>query len=362
MRLGGSSDMAWTTVFKGEGSEDGGGPFRETIENMVDEIQSGTLPLLIPTQNHKNDHGFNRDWWTVNPASTSPHHLEMYKWLGALIGMAFRSGHVMDFRFPAMFWKAFLEEPLTIEDLASSDMYAVQAIRDLERNKDQIPPDMFADMMDLTYTTQLSNGETVPIIQNGENIKVEYNDINKYHELVLKTRFEEGSKQMQAMREGFEIVFPMSFISILNWKEVEERVRGPSEISVEALKSITDYDCCSHDNEHIVRFWRVFEDFTNEQRSMFLKFVWGRSRLPIAERLKDQRFEIYLMGKNEYKDHNLNFPQSHTCYFKLDLPRYTTDEACKAKILYAITACGEIDTDEGAYNIDEAGGNYNDSD
>lgn len=61
MRLGGSSDMAWTTVFKGEGSEDGGGPFRETIENMVDEIQSGTLPLLIPTQNHKNDHGFNRD-------------------------------------------------------------------------------------------------------------------------------------------------------------------------------------------------------------------------------------------------------------------------------------------------------------
>ena len=79
--------------------------------------------------------------------------------------MAFRSGHVMDFKFPSMFWKAFIEEPLTIEDLASSDLYAVQAIKDLEKNKDQIPPDMFSDMMDLNYTTQLSNGETVPILK-----------------------------------------------------------------------------------------------------------------------------------------------------------------------------------------------------
>ena len=89
----------------------------------------------------------------------------MFKFLGALIGMAFRSGHVMDFRFPPMLWKAFMDESLTIEDLASSDMYAVQAIRDLENNKDQIPPDMFVDMMDLTYTTQLSNGETVPLMK-----------------------------------------------------------------------------------------------------------------------------------------------------------------------------------------------------
>ena len=27
-------------------------------------------------------------------------------------------------------------------------------------------------------------------------------------------------------------------------------------------------------------FWRVFESFTDEERTMYLKFVWGRSRLP----------------------------------------------------------------------------------
>ena len=88
MRLGGASDMAWTTIFKGKVSEDGSGPFRETIENVVDKIQSSTLPLLTPTQNYKNNHGFNRDCWTINPSSTSPHYLKMYKFLGALIGMA----------------------------------------------------------------------------------------------------------------------------------------------------------------------------------------------------------------------------------------------------------------------------------
>ena len=82
LRLINSFYKAYEAIFRGEGSIDDGGPFRESIENMIDEIQSSTLPLLIPTQNHKNDHGFNRDCWTINPSSTSPHHLEMYKFLG----------------------------------------------------------------------------------------------------------------------------------------------------------------------------------------------------------------------------------------------------------------------------------------
>ena len=125
----------------------------------------------------------------------------------------------MDFRFPPMFWKAFIEEPLTIEDLASSDLYAVQAIRNLERNKNQMQPDMFVDMMDLTYTTQLSNGKIVPILEDGENTRVKYEEVNKYHDLVLKPRFEKGNKQMQEMRKGLEIVFLISYLSILTWKE-----------------------------------------------------------------------------------------------------------------------------------------------
>ena len=95
--------------------------------------------------------------------------------------------------------------------------------------------------MNLTFTTQLSNGETVPLCEGGASRKLGFNDVEEYHKLVLKTRTDEASKQIEKMREGFEMVFPMSILGILNWKDIEERIRGPNEISVDALKSITNY-------------------------------------------------------------------------------------------------------------------------
>ena len=50
--------------------------------------------------------------------------------------MEFRSGHAINFKFPPMFWKAFIEEPLTIKGLTSSNLYAVLAIKNVEKKKD----------------------------------------------------------------------------------------------------------------------------------------------------------------------------------------------------------------------------------
>ena len=358
LRKSNSSNKAWKAWFVGEGSYDAGGPYRESLTNLVDELHSTCLPLLIPTQNNKNNHGLNRDCWTINPSSNSPSHLEMYKFLGALIGMAFRAGHVIDLKLPSMFWKKFIGDPITLDDLNGSDAYAVQAIKDVERNKDLISPDMFEETMNLTYTTQLSNGETISLCSGGYSRRVTFQEVDEYHKLVLNARAEEGNRQIMAMREGFELIYPMSILGILNWRDIEERVRGPSEISVEVLKSITDYSSCSSDNEFVQRFWRVFEEFTTEERSMFLKFAWGRSRLPPADRLNDQRFKLYLMDSYKFTDHNIHFPEAHTCFFQFDLPRYTTDEACKSKILYAIKACGEIDTDGSSYSYVENSADY----
>ena len=41
------------------------------------------------------------------------------------------------------------------------------------------------------------------------------------------------------------------------------------------------------------------------------------------------------------------FPQAHTCFFQLDLPNYSTDEAMRSKLSAAAQLCGEIDTDGG---------------
>jgi hypothetical protein len=275
LRISNSSTKAWTASMVGEGSIDQGGPYRDSISNFTEELYSKCLPLLIPTQNNKNDHGLNRDCYTINPEATSPSHLEMFKFLGALIGMAFRSGTVIDLKFPALFWKKFIGEPVGIDDLNGSDAYAVQAIKDLEKNKTEIPKDMFEEYMDLSFTTQLSNGVAHPVCPGGKDRKVTFDEIDEYNNLVLEARFNEGEKQIESMRKGFNIIFPTSMLGILNWKDIEERVRGPSEITIEALKSITEYSSCSSDNPFVERFWRVFDELTQEEKSLFLKFVWG---------------------------------------------------------------------------------------
>ena len=58
---------------------------------------------------------------------------------------------------------------------------------------------------------------------------------------------------------------------------------GMNEVSVDRLKQITAYRNCSDTHEVIKRFWTVLEGFTNEEKISYLRFVWGRTRLPLKE-------------------------------------------------------------------------------
>lgn len=125
MKKNDAESQPWRITFVGEGSIDAGGPYRESLTNMCEEMMSSFLPLFVPSQNNKNDHGMNRDCWTINPAATSPVHLEMYEFVGALMGFAFRSGSILDVKLTPFFYRQLLGEPLNLGDLKSIDEFAV---------------------------------------------------------------------------------------------------------------------------------------------------------------------------------------------------------------------------------------------
>ena len=85
-------------------------------------------------------------------------------------------------------------------------------------------------------------------------------------------------------------------------------------------------------------FWRCLNEFSAEERSMYLRFVWGRSRLPLTSKDFTQKHTIESMKKVTC-DANMMLPVAHTCFFSIELPRYTSYEILKAKLLYAITNC-----------------------
>jgi len=66
----------------GESVDDCGGGYSESIAEMCDELQNGSLPLLIGTPNGREEAGTNRDCFILNPASRSPLHIQMFNFLG----------------------------------------------------------------------------------------------------------------------------------------------------------------------------------------------------------------------------------------------------------------------------------------
>lgn len=49
---------------------------------MCEELQNGSLPVLIPTPNGRDDTGTNRDCFILNPDARSPLHMNMFNFLG----------------------------------------------------------------------------------------------------------------------------------------------------------------------------------------------------------------------------------------------------------------------------------------
>lgn len=86
------------------------------------------------------------------------------------------------------------------------------------------------------------------------------------------------------------------------------------------------------------------ERMTDDERASYLKFVWGRNRLPASLENLSYKHKIDLCMSFS----NQAFPQAHTCFFTLDIPEYETDDICYKKIVEASAFCGEIDTDGNA--------------
>jgi hypothetical protein len=151
---------------------------------------------------------------------------------------------------------------------------------------------------------------------------------------------------MEWIKSGIEEVIPLSIVENFTWSELEQRVCGFSEITVEALKDITEDG--DRDDKMVKWFWEMFEKFTQDERKSYLKYVWGRSKIPTD--CSDMEYKHKLEIKGEYMDKN-GFPIAHTCFFTIDVPEYDSLEIMTEKFKYAMEACGEIDGDYGAENI-----------
>jgi hypothetical protein len=105
---------------------------------------------------------------------------------------------------------------------------------------------------------------------------------------------------------------------------------------------------CSESDTVIQFLWKCLEEFSAEERSMYLRFVWGRSRLPLTSKDFPMKHRIEILHHN---NPDIALPTSHTCFFSLEVPKYSAYEILKEKLKYAISNCQAIDTDGRPYEI-----------
>lgn len=103
--VNGTDKQIYGARFIGENSIDWGGPYRETLTNMVTEMEQAIVPLMVKTPNNRNDHGDCRECFALDSASKNPTHQGMFFFLGLLMGTAFRSTSCMPFNMCPVFWK-----------------------------------------------------------------------------------------------------------------------------------------------------------------------------------------------------------------------------------------------------------------
>lgn len=303
------------------------------------------------------------------PTASHQVFLELYHFIGQLIGVALRSRVHMPLALAPQVWKALVAQPGDASDLASVDEGAAAALRHLRglsaraQHAEQYGSatasiamtELEAAAAGLRWAVRLGDGRLAELRPNGAAARVHAEDVPAYCKLALGARLRESEAAAVAIRNGLATVVPAAVLPLLSWRDVERMVCGRGEVDIELLQRNTEYDegVSPHD-EHVRRFWRVLDGFDSEQRQQFLRFVWARSRLPASAAEFTQKFKLQAAvpepgtapgARDVVNDPDLFLPKAHTCFFSLNLPRYTSDGVMREKLLYAAYNCLTLDAD-----------------
>merc|ERR1711871_1662884 len=175
---------SWGAVFAGEGADDAGGPYRESLTEIADELMDGigSYPgLLVPTPNAVGGVGMSRDLYLLRPGSVrGDRGVEDARFFGRLLGMSIRNRNYMSLRLASFVWKGLALEPRALSDLELVDIASVNALKALRKN-------LYVST-DIYFEAIASNGDVTELIPEGSSTLVTSENVNQFCDLSLDFR------------------------------------------------------------------------------------------------------------------------------------------------------------------------------
>ncbi|PSN54376.1 hypothetical protein C0J52_11316 [Blattella germanica] len=271
----------------------------------------------------------------------------------------------LDLPFSVVFYRWLLgqEATLSLPDLAHvcPEVHRTLGhLQNVQRLKEQIDRDLDltasqrkdraekldldgCPIQDLGLDFTLPGHQSIELRKGGKDLALSVHNIDQYTKLVCHWFLMEGvSRQMEAFREGFETVFPLSQLQMFYPEELESVFCGggmPAGGSGGGWDVKTLMECCRPDHGYTpdsraIRFlFEILSLYDREEQRQFVQFVTGSPRLPVGG-FKSLSPPLTVVRKTLEPNMNPDdfLPSVMTCVNYLKLPDYSSLEVMRAKL------------------------------
>ncbi|KAK3095400.1 hypothetical protein FSP39_014206 [Pinctada imbricata] len=231
-----------------------------------------------------------------------------FKFLGKFMAKALMDSRMLDMPLCLVFYKWILgqEHSLTSSDLQYIDPVIAKSFQQLEdvlRQKQRILADKShteesrqlaldsltmdgSNIEDLDLDFTLPGHPNIELKKNGKDILVTLENLEEYLQLVVHWSLVESvSRQFEALREGFEAIFPLSTLQSFYPEELEQLFCGNITETWDVKMLM---ECCrpdhgyTHDSRAVKFLFEILSLYDDSQQREFLQFVTGSPRLPVG--------------------------------------------------------------------------------
>ena len=200
----------------------------------VSDLFSDRIDLFLPCPNSRAEEGINEEKYLPN--TKYRHSLEvmdMYIFVGYLIGISLRTKQLMSVELSSFFWKTIVGDKITIEDLEAVDASFVNTLKQVREYRESDGREDFQYLFGLTFSVPDSAGNDVDLIPSGGQIAVTFENRMKYYDLALDYRLNEGKQAAEAVAAGVYALVPQRALSLFTWEQLERAVKGMPDVGTE---------------------------------------------------------------------------------------------------------------------------------
>lgn len=332
-RFKASLDVTFINEFGEEAGIDGGGITKEFLTTVSDEGFKDPKHELFRTN----------DRYELYPSVVYDATKLKYIWfLGKVVGKCLYEHVLIDVSFADFFLKKLLNYSngflSSFSDLGSYDSVLYNnLIKLLNMTTDEIKS------LDLTFEIDEpeSSAKVVDLIPNGSKTYVTKDNVLLYVTKVTDYKLNKRCfKPVSAFHGGLSVIIAPHWMEMFNSIELQMLISGERDnIDLDDLKSNTEYGGYKEEDQTIVDFWEVLNEFKFEEKLNFLKFVTSVPQAPLQGfKALDPKFGIRNAGTEKYR-----LPTASTCVNLLKLPDYRNKTILREKLLYAINSGARFD-------------------